>query len=367
MTAHPNISEQLPLAGYTTIGLGGPARFFMECSGMDDLREGIAFAGERRLPLLVLGGGSNIVVSDDGFPGVVLHQASRGIEFTLHGRRCGVRVAGGESWDDVVAACVQRNLGGLECLSGIPGTAGATPVQNVGAYGQEVAETITAVHALDLTTLRTVSFTARECEFGNRRSRFKGADAGKYIITGVDFDLPVTLHSTIRYAEIARAVESDSHTNAAEPSPPTLRQTRTTVLRLRATKGMLIDPNDPESRSVGSFFMNPVVSNDVFAAVQARWESNGNRTTIPSFASDEGVKIPAAWLVEHAGFPRGSRRGGVGVSSKHALALVNYNGSTHELLAFAEEIRSRVSSAFGLVLEMEPVIVGCPATKETNG
>jgi UDP-N-acetylmuramate dehydrogenase len=355
--AHPIIHEHVPLARYATLGLGGPARFFVECASDDDIREGITFARREDLPILVLGGGSNIVVADEGFPGVVLHQTSRGIEFTSHGHRCSVRVAGGEVWDRVVEACVQQSLGGLECLSGIPGTAGATPVQNVGAYGQEVADTITAVHAINLRTLDTVSFTARDCGFRYRWSRFKGPDAGRYIITSMELDLPVTSLAMIRYPELARTIAQEVPPGSGEGQVATLVRARETVLRLRATKGMVLDPADPNSRSVGSFFMNPVMDGTVFAAVQAQWRSAGHASAIPSFATSEGVKIPAAWLVEHAGFKKGLRRGGVGVSSKHALALVNYDGSTRELLALAEEIRAGVSSAFGVELVMEPVVI----------
>ena len=364
--ARPIIHEQVPLARHTTLGLGGPARFFVDCASDDDIREGIAFAREKDLPILVLGGGSNVVVADKGFLGVVLHLTSRGIAFTSHGHRSSVRVAGGEIWDRVVEACVQQSLGGLECLSGIPGTAGATPVQNVGAYGQEVADTITAVHAIDLRTLDAVSFKTRDCGFRYRWSRFKGPDAGKYILTSVELDLPVSSAAIIRYPELARTIEQEAQPGSVEGHVATLVQTRATVLRLRASKGMVLDPADPDSRSVGSFFMNPVMDGNAFAAVQARWSTAGHASAIPSFTTSEGVKIPAAWLVEHAGFTKGLRRGGVGVSSKHALALVNYDGSTRELLALAEEIRAGVLSAFGVNLVMEPVIVPHPSLKSEN-
>ncbi len=364
--ARPIIHEQVPLARHTTLGLGGPARFFVECASDDDIREGIAFAREKDLPVLILGGGSNVVAADEGFAGVVLHLTSRGIAFTSHGHRSSVRVAAGEIWDRVVEACVQQSLGGLECLSGIPGTAGATPVQNVGAYGQEVADTITAVHAISLKTMDAVSFTARECGFRYRWSRFKGPDAGKFILTSVELDLPVTTAAIIRYPELARTIELEAQPGSGEGHIATLVQTRETVLRLRAGKGMVLDPADPDSRSVGSFFMNPVIDGTAFAALQARWRSAGHAPAIPSFATSEGVKIPAAWLVEHAGFTKGMRRGGVGVSSKHALALVNFGGSTRELLSLAEEIRARVSSTFGVELVMEPVIVPHSSLKRKN-
>jgi UDP-N-acetylmuramate dehydrogenase len=240
-------------------------------------------------------------------------------------------------------------------------------VQNVGAYGQEVADTITAVHALDRTTLQTLSFTAGECAFGYRRSRFKGTDAGRYILTGVEFDLPVMPFSAIRYPELARAIARDMGPEKQETLAPTLLQTRNTVLRLRAAKGMVLNPEDPDSRSAGSFFTNPVVPHAAFTALQTRWRTSGNISAIPSYETPEGVKLPAAWLVEHAGFPKGLRRGGVGISSKHALALVNYAGSSRELLALAEEIRAGVFAAFGVTLEMEPVIVPHTLPGHTHG
>jgi UDP-N-acetylmuramate dehydrogenase len=348
--------DDVLLSAHTTLGLGGAARFFADACTVDDLCAAITVSREERLPFFVLGGGSNVVISDDGFPGVVLHIASRGIDFSPYGYRCLVRVAAGEQWDDVVHACVKRGLGGIECLSGIPGTAGATPVQNVGAYGQEVAETIARVHALDIAKLETRIFEGGECGFDYRWSRFKGTDAGRFIITSVEFDLPVTSHSVIRYPDLARAIQRDVHQGPdGHPTAP-LAQAREAVLRLRASKGMVLDPADPESRSAGSFFTNPILDSTAFAALQDRWRQAGNPTPVPSYSTDRGVKIPAAWLVENAGFRRGTRRGGVGVSAKHALALVNYGGSARELLAFADEIQQGVVSVFGVRLEMEPVI-----------
>jgi UDP-N-acetylmuramate dehydrogenase len=345
------------LSTHTTLGLGGAARFFVEAVSDEQLCAAILISRDRQLPLFVLGGGSNVVVPDYGFPGIVLHIASRGIEFSPYGYRALVRIAAGELWDDVVHECVTRGLGGIECLSGIPGTAGATPVQNVGAYGQEVAESIVRVHALDIKTLQPRVFAGEECGFEYRWSRFKGEDAGRFIITVVEFDLPVTSHAVIRYPELARAVERDIHQGPdGHPTAP-LAQVREAVLRLRRSKGMVVDPADPESRSAGSFFTNPILDTAAFAEVQDRWRRAGNPTPVPSYRTEHGVKIPAAWLVENAGFRRGTRRGGVGVSSKHALALVNYGGSSADLLSFADEIRNGVFSVFGVRLVMEPVIV----------
>jgi len=353
----PVIREQVLLARYTTLGLGGAARFFIDCENEDDIREGITIAREKHCPLLVLGGGSNMVVCDDGFPGVVAHIVSRGITFIPRGYRCHVHVAAGELWDDVVLACVNRGLGGLECLSGIPGTTGATPVQNVGAYGQEVGEAISWVHVIDRDTLKEEKFPAQECSFQYRSSRFKGPDVERFVITAVEFDLPVTSHAVIRYPELARAIERDATHGPDGHQTTPLARARETVLRLRSAKGMVVSPTDPESRSAGSFFTNPVMEQQAFAAVQERWRAAGNAGEVPSYPAESGVKIPAAWLVEHAGFPRGTRRGSVGVSSKHALALVNYGGSASALLDFAGEIKAGVAAKFGITLAMEPVIV----------
>jgi UDP-N-acetylmuramate dehydrogenase len=254
--------------------------------------------------------------------------------------------------------CVRRNLGGLECLAGIPGTTGATPVQNVGAYGQEVAERITAVHAIDIDTLRPAHFSGGECGFHYRGSRFKEADAGKFVILEVDFSLPVTTRAVIRYPELARAIELDAAHAGTPPGAVTLEQARASVVRLRKGKGMVVDADDPDSRSAGSFFTNPLVTDQELAAICRRWADAGHDEPVPVFPAAGMNKIPAGWLVERAGFPRGLRRGGAGISTKHALALANYGGSTGELLALASDIQYGVLSVFNVKLEMEPVVAG---------
>ncbi len=364
---HPPIREQEPLAQHTTLGLGGPARFFADCSTAEDVCAAIAYARERTLPLLILGGGSNLVVPDTGFPGVVLHLMSRGMECALNGQRADVRVAGGEPWDDVVMECIRRNLGGLECLAGIPGTAGATPVQNVGAYGQEVAECITAVYAIDIDTLRPVRFSGGECGFHYRGSRFKEADAGKFVILEVEFSLAVTTRAVIRYPELARAIERDAARAGIPAGTVTLEQARASVVRLRKSKGMVLDPDDPDSRSAGSFFTNPLVTDQDLAAICRRWADAGHDEPVPVFPAAGMHKLPAGWLVERAGFPRGLRRGGAGISTKHALALVNYGGSTGDLLALASDIQAGVLSAFNVKLEMEPVLAGAEPWRQRHG
>jgi UDP-N-acetylmuramate dehydrogenase len=332
------IRESVPLAPYTTIQLGGPARFFAECSTVDHVREALDYARHQRLPVHILGGGSNVVFADQGFAGLVLHVAIGGLGFD-DGH---VTAGAGVVWDDLVAQSVLLGLSGIECLSGIPGFVGGAPLQNIGAYGQEVADTLVDVDCLDRTTLERVTFTRDDCAFSYRMSRFKARDRDRYVVLGVRLRLAPNVQPTLRYAELIRAV-GETATPAA---------VRDAVLALRRGKSMVLDPGDPNTRSVGSFFMNPVIPEDRFAALQARQAG-----PIPTFAAPNGIKIPAAWLIEQAGFPKGYRRNGVGLSTHHALALVNRGGTTAELLALAQDIERAVRERFGITLEREAVIV----------
>lgn len=358
MNSTPRLREQVPLAELTTIRLGGPARVVASCTSADECRAALAYARERRLPVMVLGGGSNVIFSDEGYSGLVLRVEIPGLRFDESGRTCLVTVGGGEIWDDVVTACVARGLGGIECLAGIPGTAGATPIQNVGAYGQEIKDTIQSVSALDRTTGEERLFSSADCGFGYRWSRFKGEDAGRYVVTGVVFRLEQDAEPRIRYPELARAVAEEGSGTLLPSGEAGLNQVRKTVLRLRRAKSMVLDPADPNSRSVGSFFMNPVLDPKTFETVREQWRASGQADALPAYPSPEGIKIPAAWLVEHAGFPKGTQRGRIAISQKHALALVNRGGTTRELLAFAGEIQAAVEQRFGIRLAIEPVIVG---------
>ena len=357
MTPSPAILENHPLAPLTTLGLGGPARYFAMCASTDECRAAIEFGRVRRLPIHVLGGGSNTIFLDEGYPGIVIQVFISGITVTTVQGGVELQVGAGEQWDDVVTSAIAKGLGGIECLAGIPGTVGAAPIQNIGAYGQEARETILQVNAIDMETLEERSFAGSECDFGYRTSRFKDADRGRYLITGVSFRLHPEARPAFRYPELAKAVAADGPISELGPGQPVLGRVRKTVMRLRRSKGMVVDHADSESRSAGSFFMNPVVSPEKFAEIQKRWIAEKNTDAIPYYQSTGGVKIPAAWLVEHAGFPRGTRRGGVGVSTKHALALVNRGGTTKELLAFAAEIQDGVSRTFGIYLSIEPVVV----------
>jgi len=331
------------LALHTTIGLGGLARWFARCRTTDDIRASLEFARRSKLPVQVFAGGSNIIFHDEGFEGVVLQVCLPGYsaEDTTDGAL--VTVGAGEPWDAVVLRTVSRGWGGIECLSGIPGSAGATPVQNVGAYGQEVAETIVSVSAIDRETLRDTAFTQEECGFGYRESRFKGVDANRFIITAVRFRLAARPAADISYPELAREIDE----RGAARTPAAVREA---VLALRRKKSMVIDPSDPNSRSVGSFFMNPVVPLEFF-------EKRLKSLALPTYPAPGGVKLSAAWLVEHAGFPKGTRRGGACISERHALAIVNRGGTTADVLTLAADIERRVEEKFGVRLRREPVIV----------
>lgn len=349
MEIRPNI----PLAPLTTFGIGGPARWFAHARQEDDIAEAVDWARRRALRLFVLGGGSNLLVSDHGFDGLVLHIGLRG--FFLDSEQPGlIRAAAGEPWEDCVQHSLNASWAGLECLSGIPGTVGGTPVQNVGAYGQEVAPVIDRVRVFDTAERIFRELTAAECGFSYRRSRFNTTDRDRFIVTRVDYRLRPGGPPTLRYPELERAVE------AAHPGrPPSLAEVAAIVRRIRQAKGMLIVEGDPDCRSAGSFFKNPVVPEELFREIAAR-----SAAAVPHFAAGPGlggepsVKLPAAWLIEQAGFPKGFRQGPAAISSRHTLALTNRGGATaSEILALAETIQSAVEARFGIRLEREPVLV----------
>ena len=297
-------------------------------------------------PLLVLAGGSNVVIADGGFPGTVVRVLTRGV------RRDGERleVQAGEPWDELVAFCVEQGLQGFECLSGIPGSTGATPIQNVGAYGQEVSETVQSVRVLDRASGQISELGADACRFRYRSSVFKHRD--RHVVLAVTFRMRASAVSgPLRYAELARAL--DVPVGGGAP----LGEVREAVLALRRRKGMVIDPADPDSVSAGSFFTNPILDPEGFARLQARAREAGDP---PAFPEPDGrIKTSAAWLIERAGFPRGYARGRAGISTKHTLALVNRGGATTaELMALAREIAGGVRERFGVALAPEPMLVG---------
>jgi UDP-N-acetylmuramate dehydrogenase len=338
------MSANVVLAPYTTMGLGGPARWFARCTSVDDLRESLTFAQREGLPVQVFSGGSNVIFADEGFDGLALNVALRGFRAEESRDIALLTVASGEPWDGVVGRAAGNGWGGIECLSGIPGSTGGTPVQNVGAYGQDVGETLTSVRALDRRTLTEREFSRDECGFGYRESRFKGSDAGLFIITEVRFRLKRNLPPEIRYAELARELDSIQR----ERLTPT--DVRTAVIALRRRKSMVVDTADENSRSVGSFFTNPVVTKGLF-------EERLKGVPVPVFPAPGGIKLSAAWLVEHSGFPKGFRKGGAGISEHHALAIVNRGGKTADVISLAAEIEERVYAKFGIRLEREPVVV----------
>lgn len=347
--------EQVTLAPYTTLRLGGPARRFFEVGDTDELIAEVTAADRNGEPLLVLGGGSNLVISDAGFDGSVVHVATRGQDAVPDGDgRVRIRVRAGEEWEPFVARCVADGLSGVECLSGIPGRVGSTPIQNVGAYGQEVAQTITEVRALDRTTGRVVTLGHADCGFTYRDSVFKGSD--RYVVLDVTFALETSgMSAPIGYAELARTLD------VAPGDRVPIEEARTAVLALRRGKGMVIDPDDPDTRSAGSFFTNPILTADGFTELEKRVADRlGPGVEFPRYPAPDGqVKTSAAWLIERAGFTKGHARGPVRISTKHTLALTNPGGArTADLLALAREVRDGVRDRFGVELVNEPVMVG---------
>jgi UDP-N-acetylmuramate dehydrogenase len=330
------------LADHTTIRLGGPAGSFVRAVTERDLIDVVAAADADGTPVLVLGGGSNVVVADAGFDGLVVQVATTGVR-TIRGGDDAVvlQVSAGEPWDDVVRGAVTDGLTGLESLSGIPGLAGATPIQNVGAYGAEIGELVSGVRVFDRIEKARRLLSPAACEFGYRTSALKGHD--RYVVLGVDLTLrPGPLSAALRYSELAARLDVSVGDRAA------VHDVRQAVLELRAGKGMLINPTDPDSVSVGSFFTNPVLS------------AGELPTGAPGWPAGPGlVKTSAAWLIEQAGFGRGYGAGAVGLSTKHTLALVNRGGaSTAELVELARAIRAGVSARFAVTLDVEPALIG---------
>ncbi len=348
------IQEKISLAGYTTLGIGGPARWFADAKSEADIVEAVEFARNRSLPLFVLGGGSNLLVADAGFPGLVLHIALRGLRCEEDGADTSFTAAAGEEWDSFVAATVADNCAGVECLSGIPGTVGGTPVQNVGAYGQEVSSTIARVRALDRTTLQWVELDNAACQFAYRSSLFNTTARQRYIVSEVTYRLRRGGAPLLDYKDLAQRFSQ------YETSALTLAAVREAVREIRHRKGMLLVEGDPDCRSAGSFFKNPVISAARFAQLAEKFDGIPHYPAGAGATDAEFVKIPAAWLIEQAGFSKGATVDVVGdmvsISSRHTLALINRGGATAaNLLALRDAIRSRVTAKFGIVLEQEPV------------
>ena len=341
------VQENVALAPFTTFRVGGPARYFVEAEDESDVLEAFRRAQGEALPFEVLGGGSNLLVPDAGYDGLVLHAALRGVE--RHGNV--FDVASGESWDALVDETIAAGYAGMECLAGIPGTVGASPVQNIGAYGQEVAQTLESVRALDRSTGAFVELSAAECGFRYRRSVFNGEARGRYVITRVRFRLRPGGAPFLGYADLQRWF-------AGRAEHPGLADVAEAVRAIRRGKGMVLIEGDPDTWSAGSYFKNPVVAMERVQGVAAA--AGVSPESMPKWAAGEGwVKLSAAWLLEQAGFGKGFRLGAAGLSTKHALALTNRGGATcADLLTLEAIIRAGVQERFGVVLEREPVMLG---------
>ena len=360
------LEENIPLAPLTTFKLGGPARYFVEAKTTGEVQEAVAFARSKNLPIFVLGGGSNLVVADAGWPGLVLKIGILGIEqlgieqlaepSREHAGRILFDVGAGESWDRFVSHAVMAKCAGVECLSGIPGSVGGTPVQNVGAYGQEVSQTIESVEVFDRKDGRVRELCREACSFAYRSSIFNTTERGRFIILRVTYALTPGGEPHLEYADLKRHFEG-------RETRPDLAETREAVRHIRARKGMLIVAGDPDCQSAGSFFKNPVLSEAQHEALQRRAVAKG--FALPSYPApispslEKNRKVSAAWLVEKSGFARGYGFGHVGISSKHALAIVNRGGATAaEVLSLKDQIQQRVEEIWAVRLEPEPVMVG---------
>jgi len=349
------LRSDVPLAPLTSLEIGGAARHLVEVPDVPGAVEAVRWARKYQEPVAVIGGGSNLVVADEGFPGLVLRSAIRRIGFDGDEDSVVVTAGAGETWDDVVAETVARGLAGLECLSGIPGLVGATPIQNVGAYGQEVSDVFEHLRVLDLESLEERVFAKQECRFGYRSSSLRSCP-GRYLVLEVAYRLRRGGDPTLHYEELRRVM-------AVRGSSPSVADVRVAVLDLRRSKSMLLDPDDLNRRSAGSFFVNPVVDREGLADLERRGREAGVLTEDgrpPSFEIGQGsFKLPAGWLIEQAGFHKGLRRGPVGISSAHALALIHHGGgSAAQLIALAREIRDGVRQMFGITLRPEPVFLG---------
>lgn len=347
MSSHLQIREGVPLAPFTTFGIGGAARYFVEAKTEEDVAAAVLWAKERGVPLFVLGGGSNLLVRDSGFAGLVLKIAVMGVEACAGNL---FDVGAGEVWDRFVERMMAAGMAGVECLAGIPGSVGGTPVQNVGAYGQEVAETIESVRAFDREKLEWVELDGAACQFRYRESLFNTDDPGRYIVTRVRFRLRPMGEPNLRYADLQRRF--------AGKQGVTLMEVATAVREIRRAKGMLLVEGDADCRSAGSFFKNPIVAVEMLATIAAA--AGVEESKVPHWPAGEGqMKVPAAWLLEQAGFVKGYGAGPAGISSRHTLALTNRGGATcADVERLQDEIVRGVLARFGIALEREPVLVG---------
>lgn len=344
------MQKNVALAPLTTLKVGGAARFFVEAKTESEVLQAVSYARENNLPLFVLGGGSNILISDNGFKGLALKIALRGISSDQDKTEVLITTQAGEDWDQFVKFCVENNLQGVECMSGIPGTVGGTPVQNVGAYGQEVSETIFAVRVLEISSGKILEMKNAECNFAYRTSIFNTTHKNQFIVLAVTFCLKKNGEPKIVYKDLRQVFGERK---------PDLSETRQAVLQIRAAKSMVIDELDPNSKSAGSFFKNPVVLAEDFTEIE-RLAGQMGIENVPKFVVDnEKIKIPAAWLIENSGFHKGYKFGNVGISTKHSLAIVNLgNGRAQDILALKNEIQAKVKDKFDVLLKPEPIFIG---------
>jgi UDP-N-acetylmuramate dehydrogenase len=347
----PEIQHSVALAPYTTLGIGGPARFFCTIRSEHDLVGALHYAKTFALETFVLGGGSNLLVSDEYYEGLVMHMAIKGVTSRQHGGKVLYDAGAGESWDTLVSLAVADRCSGIECLAGIPGTVGGTPVQNVGAYGQEVSETIASVRVYDRESGSFTELSPAQCGFRYRQSIFNSTGAGRYIVTQVRFALTPGGAPRIAYADLQK--------HFSENPNPSLREVAEAVRGIRRSKGMLIVEGDPDCRSAGSFFKNPIVDEAVIPKLAKIL--NIDIANIPRYPATPGhVKLPAAWLLEQAGFHKGFVMGPVGISSRHTLALINRgNAVATDLMALRNLIQDTVQTRFGIGLQQEPYELGC--------
>ena len=351
------IRENVRLAPYTTLRIGGIARYFSDVHNEEQLHEALNFAQLLKLPIFVLGGGSNVLIADIGFSGLVLHLALTGISFQKPKKDAVLATAAaGEDWDGFVKKCVARGLAGIECLSGIPGLVGGTPIQNVGAYGQEVSQTIVAVRVYDRQQKRVVEMNHAQCQFNYRTSIFNTTERDRYIVLAVTYKLKTHGEPDLHYPDLQKYF-------ADRKQPPELHEVREAVRIIRASKGMLISANDLDCQSAGSFFKNPVITSEEFTHIETaakKLKLITNSDQVPNFTAPDGkIKVPAAWLIEQAGFYKGYGRGRVGISSKHTLAIINRSNATaSEVIEFVQQIQTQVREKFGISLVIEPVFIG---------
>lgn len=344
------IEENITLAEFTTLKIGGKARFFARANHENEIIEALGFAVENNLKIFILGGGSNILIADEDFDGLVLQIALKGIAVEQSENKVAVTANAGEDWDAFCEFCVAGNLQGVECLSGIPGLVGGTPVQNVGAYGQEVSETIIAVRVFDRAENKFKDLSNPDCGFAYRTSIFNTSEKNRYIVTAVTFALALSGKPKIFYKDLREYFGDKT---------PSLQETRAAVIKIRAAKSMVIDASDPNSKSAGSFFKNPIVTKEKYDEVLKRAVNRGIES-VPFFnAGKDNLKIPAAWLIENSGFHKGYSKGNAGISSRHTLAIINRGSATaNDILELKNEIQAKVQEIFDVELKPEPIFVG---------